>query len=107
VSDYLDRTVPAIVAETSSTPVFDIDGPLVRRFDVASQVSAPVTKGQVVGAVIVTQGARRVGRIPVVAAAAVPAPGAWEAFTIWTTRLWRGMFGGPSAARSVAAPTAP
>jgi len=105
VSDYLDKAVPVMVGVTTSTPVFDLAGPLSRRYETASQVSAPVSKGQLLGVVLVSQGGKTLARVPVVAASAVAAPGPWEAFTIWTTRLWRGVFGGQGMAAPVPAPS--
>jgi len=80
---------------------------VTRRLRVIKTVAAPVRAGRLLGVVIATQGRRVLGHVPVMAAAAVPAPGAWEAFTIGATRLWRGAFGGPTVASPASAPVAP
>jgi D-alanyl-D-alanine carboxypeptidase (penicillin-binding protein 5/6) len=109
VSDYLDRTVPLVVAETTSLPVFDLAGPVQQKWDVRATVNAPVTKGRRMGTLTFSQAGKNLATVTVAAAAAVPAPGPWEAFTIWLARTWRSVSGGPSMAPSVAppAPAAP
>jgi D-alanyl-D-alanine carboxypeptidase (penicillin-binding protein 5/6) len=106
VADYLDRTVPLAVAETTSVPVFDLAGPVEQKWDVRSTVSAPVAKGKEMGTLTFVQAGKNLATVTVTAAAAVPAPGSWEAFTIWLARTWRSVAGGVSMAPSVAPPAA-
>lgn len=101
VSDYLDRTVTARVAEDAVVPVFDLDGEIVTRVDMVSEVDAPVAAGQRLGTLTVVQGERLLAQVPIVAAADVAAPDAWEAVGIWFTRLWRTVFGGELRAPAV------
>lgn len=101
VSDYLDRTVPAKVAEDAVVPVFDLDGEVVTRVDMVSEVDAPVDAGDRLGTLTVVQGERLLAQVPIVAASDVAAPDAWEAAGIWFTRLWRSVFGGDRVAPAV------
>lgn len=94
VTDYLDRTVPALVAETTSTAVYDIRGPVTVQADVIGEVAAPVVKGQRLGTLTVKQGGRLLAQVPIVAAQAVPVPTFWEGVQIGATRFWRQLFGG-------------
>lgn len=102
VTDYLDRTVPAVVAADALVPVFDLDGDVVSRVDIVPEVDAPVAAGRRLGTLSVVQGTRLLAQVPVVAAADVPAPDGWEAAGIWFTRLWRSLFGGERQAAAVA-----
>jgi len=63
------RSVPVRVAETTSTAVFDLEGPLTRRLIAASKVKLPVFEGQPLGKVEVRQGERVLVTVPAVAAA--------------------------------------
>lgn len=101
VTDWLDRSVAAVVAESAVIPVFDLDGEVVSRVDMLPEVDAPVVAGQRLGTLTVVQGDRLLAQVPVVAAEDVPAPDAWEAVGIWFTRLWRTVFGGELQAPAV------
>lgn len=101
VSSYLDRTVPAIVESDAQVPVFDLDGEISSRLDLLGEVDAPVKAGQRLGTLTVVQGSRLLAQVPVVAAEDVEAPGAWDAFKIWTARVWRTAFGGQLQAAAV------
>jgi D-alanyl-D-alanine carboxypeptidase (penicillin-binding protein 5/6) len=101
VADYLDRTVPAIVAASAVVPVFDLDGEVVARTDMVSEVDAPVAAGDRLGTLTVVQGTRLLAQVPIVASADVPQPDAWEAIGIWFTRRWRSAFGGALQATAV------
>ncbi len=101
VTDYLDRTVTAKVAEDAVVPVFDLDGEVVSRVDMIREVEAPVVAGQRLGTLTVVQGERLLAQVPIVAAGDVPAPDAWDAAGIWFTRLWRRVFGGDLQASAV------
>ncbi|MDO8848442.1 MAG: D-alanyl-D-alanine carboxypeptidase family protein [Coriobacteriia bacterium] len=101
VTDYLDRTVTAKVAEDAVVSVFDLDGEVVSRVDMIGEVEAPVVAGQRLGTLTVVQGERLLAQVPIVAAGDVPAPDAWDAAGIWFTRLWRRVFGGDLQASAV------
>lgn len=94
VTDYLDLTVPARVAEDAAVPVFDLDGDVSARLDLVSEVDAPVVAGDRLGTLTVVQGTRLLAQVPVVAAADVPRPGLWDTVGVWFARAWRTMFGG-------------
>lgn len=93
VSDYLERTVSARTAETTSIPVFDLAGPVRRRVELASAVPAPVTAGERIGTMTVYQGETVIAQLPVVAGADVPAPSVWQRVVFFFGGIWRGVFG--------------
>jgi len=101
VTDYLDRTVPAVVGESVTVPVFDLDGEVTASADVVHEVEAPVIEGQRLGTLTVRQGERLLAQVPIVAARDVAAPDAWERIEIWFTRIWRSVFGGQLQAPAV------
>jgi len=101
VSDYLDVTVPVVVGETTATPVFDVWGDVGYSLDVPQEIAAPVTKGQRVGTLTVTQRDRLLAQVPIVAARDVPEPTFVERVRIAITRLWRRLFGGSLKAQPV------
>jgi len=93
VSDYLERTVGAQTAETTSMPVFDLAGPVSRRVELKADVPAPVTKGDVIGAMTLYQGDSVLAQVPMVASSDVPAPSVGQRIVFFFTRIWRGVFG--------------
>jgi D-alanyl-D-alanine carboxypeptidase (penicillin-binding protein 5/6) len=93
VSDYLDRTVPAETAETTSMPVFDLAGPVERRVVLNADVSAPVSKGEVLGTMTLYQGDTVLTQVPVVASSDVPAPSVGQRIVFFFARIWRAVFG--------------
>lgn len=108
VQDYLDVTVPAVVAETTSVAVFDLDGPLEATVTVPAALAAPVRRGERVGTLAVLQRDALVAQVPVMAAADVEAPSWFERLGVWLARTWRGLFGGEvRAARQVFVPAVP
>lgn len=108
VRDYLDVAVPAVVAETTSAAVFDLEGPLEATVTVPAAVDAPVRRGERVGTLGILQGDTLVAQVPVVAAGDVEAPAWYERLSVWVARAWRRLFGGPQqAARQVIAPAVP
>lgn len=108
VRDYLDISVPAVVGETTSAAVFDLEGPLEATVTVPGALDAPVRRGERVGTLSVLQGDTLVVQVPVVAGADVEAPAWHERFRTWVARAWRRVFGGPQhAARQVFAPAVP
>jgi D-alanyl-D-alanine carboxypeptidase (penicillin-binding protein 5/6) len=93
VSDYLERTVPTISAESTTVPVLDLSGPVRRRIELLPETPAPVVAGQRLGTMSVYQGDRLLAQVPLVAAKAVPAPTAWQRILFFFARIWRGIFG--------------
>jgi len=101
VKDYLDVTVPAVVAETTSTPVYDVRGEVTTKTDVVGEISAPVVEGQRLGTLTIEQGGRLLAQVPIVASGNVPVPTFWEGVKIGATRIWRKLFGGALQAAPV------
>lgn len=101
VTDYLDRSVPAVVAADASLPVFDLQGDVRARVDVLPDVAAPIAKGQRLGTYSVVQGSTLLAQVPIIAAADVPAPEGWDRVSIFFTRLWRSIVGGQRLAPAV------
>jgi D-alanyl-D-alanine carboxypeptidase (penicillin-binding protein 5/6) len=93
VSDYMDRAIAAVSAETTSIPVFDLAGPVRYRADMLPGVAAPVTVGEKVGTLTVFQGSTILAQYPLVADRDVPAPTFWQSVTFFFGRIWRGIFG--------------
>lgn len=102
VTDYLDTTVAAVVAESAAVPVFDLDGTVTTSVDLVSEVNAPIEAGQRLGTLSVVQGGRLLAQVPLVAAQPVAEPEGWDAVEIWFTRVWRTVFGGQIQAAAVA-----
>jgi len=102
VSNYLDQTVAAVVAETVAIPVFDLGGTITTDVNVPEEVAAPVQAGDQLGTLTVMQGTTVLAEVPLVAAAAIEKPDTVTAMKIWFTRLWRGVFGGTVQANAVA-----
>lgn len=93
VSDYLERTVGAQTAETTSMPVFDLAGPVSRRVELEADVPAPVSKGAVIGTMTLYQGDSVLAQVPMVASSDVPAPSVGQRISFFFTRIWRAVFG--------------
>jgi D-alanyl-D-alanine carboxypeptidase (penicillin-binding protein 5/6) len=93
VSDYLDRTVAAATAETTSMPVFDLAGPVERRVVLKADVPAPVSKGDVIGTMTLYQGDTVLTQVPVVASSDVPSPSVGQRIVFFFARIWRAVFG--------------
>jgi len=92
VSDYLDVTVPAIVASDSVVPVLDLNGPITRTVTVAA-TRAPVKAGQTIGVATFTQAGRQIASIPLVAKYDVRKPNPLHRVWIGIVRVWRAIFG--------------
>ncbi|PKQ21324.1 MAG: hypothetical protein CVT66_00575 [Actinobacteria bacterium HGW-Actinobacteria-6] len=101
VTDYLDQSVAALVAESASVPVYDVLGDITMSADVETQIQAPVVKGQRLGTLSVQQGGRLIAQVSIISAADVPVPDGWARFKIGITRLWRKIFGGQLQAAPV------
>lgn len=97
VVDYLDITVPAAVSRDSTAAVFDLAGSIERSVKVA-EVRAPIEVGDRIGVATFTQAGRIIETIPLVAAAEVAAPNAFQRVGIALVRGWRRVFGGPMTA---------
>lgn len=95
VTDYLDRTVTAVVSQDAAVPVFDLDGEVSATIEYVSEVTAPVEAGQHLGTLTVAQGDRLLAQVPLVASEPVDRPDVWSRVRIWSTRVWRSVFGGP------------
>jgi serine-type D-Ala-D-Ala carboxypeptidase (penicillin-binding protein 5/6) len=93
VSDWLDKDIVATVAETTSTLLFDLAGPVKHRYALRPAVTAPVKAGSVVGVVTAYQGESILATAPIVAAADMAGPGLWDRMRVWWVRSWRGVFG--------------
>jgi len=93
VSDYLDRTVGAQTAETTSMPVFDLAGPVQRRIELKANVPAPISKGDVIGTMTLYQGDTVLNQVPVVASSDVPSPSIGQRIVFFFARIWRAVFG--------------
>lgn len=95
VADFVDRVVPVLTAKAVPVSGFDPKGvPVQKRVAVRHEVTAPVRKGQRLGEIAYLQAGRVIVRVPVVAAATVPAPGFLERLGISLQRGWRTLFGG-------------
>jgi D-alanyl-D-alanine carboxypeptidase (penicillin-binding protein 5/6) len=88
VSDYIDLSVTAVSAETSSLAVLDVAGPVESRAELLASVAAPVKAGDRIGTLTVTQGSSMLAQVPLVAERDVPAPSIWERIGIFFIRLW-------------------
>jgi D-alanyl-D-alanine carboxypeptidase (penicillin-binding protein 5/6) len=93
VSDYLERTVAAVTASSTSVPVFDLAGPVKRRIELLSSIPAPVKAGDNVGTLTVYQGTTILGQYPLAAAKDVPSPSLGQRIVFFFVRIWRGIFG--------------
>jgi D-alanyl-D-alanine carboxypeptidase (penicillin-binding protein 5/6) len=93
VTSYLDRTVTAISAETTSMPVFDLAGTVRYRADLLSGVAAPVQAGDKIGTLTVFQGSTMLAQFPLVADRDVPVPTFRQSVTFFFGRIWRRIFG--------------
>jgi serine-type D-Ala-D-Ala carboxypeptidase (penicillin-binding protein 5/6) len=93
VSDYMDRTVPAIAAEDTSAAVFDLAGAVQRRVQLRPDVPAPVRAGDTIGTLTVFQGGTVFKQVPVVAGTDVPVPAAWQRVVFFFGKLWRRIAG--------------
>ncbi len=93
VSDWLDVSVTAVAAESTSVPVFDLAGPVRRKVKLVPEVGAPVTAGQRLGTIVVYQGDTLLAQVPAIASRDVAAPTFGERIGIFFTRAWRGIFG--------------
>lgn len=93
VSDYLERTVGAQAAETTSVPVFDLAGSVLRKVELKADIPAPVAKGDVIGTMTIHQGDNVLAQVPMIASADVPAPSAWQRVVFFFARTWRALGG--------------
>ncbi len=94
VTDYLDTSVDAVVADAVKAPVFDLDGEITRKVDLYRGVEAPVARGQKVGTLTLAQGDRLLAQVPLVAGTDVERPGFFERIWIGIVRGWRSITGG-------------
>jgi D-alanyl-D-alanine carboxypeptidase len=93
VSDYIERTTPAVTAEATAMPVFDLAGPVGRRIELRPSVEAPVKRGDNIGQMTIFQGDTILAQVPIVSAADVPEPTVWQRISFFFIRAWRGIVG--------------
>jgi serine-type D-Ala-D-Ala carboxypeptidase (penicillin-binding protein 5/6) len=67
---------------------WDDEPPRLERILVAENTRPPVTEGQPVGKLIVREGDRVLGEVPLVAAESVGAPRLWQRLGYWASWLW-------------------
>jgi D-alanyl-D-alanine carboxypeptidase (penicillin-binding protein 5/6) len=93
ISDYVERTAPAVTAEATSMPVFDLAGPVGRRIELKPSIGAPVKRGDNLGTMTIYQGDMILAQVPVVSAADIPSPTVWQRIGFFFIRTWRGIVG--------------
>lgn len=93
VTEYVERTVPTVAAETTRAPVFAPAGPVKTRIDLPETVDAPVERGQRIGTITAYQGDRMLAQVPLVADKDIPEPTVWQKIGFFFTRIWKGIFG--------------
>ncbi len=101
LADWVDRTVPATLADPDATvSVFDLNGNVSQEvsFD---EVTGPVHAGDKVGTVTYKQRNEVVATADLVACEDVAAPSFFEGIGIWWDRFFRSFSGAPSQADSV------
>ena len=92
VKDYLDVTVPVAISKDATVPVLDLNGPIERSVQL-SEVSAPVSVGQMVGVATFKQAGKTILTMPLVATEKVKRPNPIEAAWIAAVRLWQRIVG--------------
>jgi D-alanyl-D-alanine carboxypeptidase (penicillin-binding protein 5/6) len=102
VSDRLDSKVWAGVDEGAEAYVLDLEGPIVREWELAAWVESPVARGQRLGTLRAYQGDELLGEVPLVAMEDVAEPDWWERVRVFFSRLWDDWFG-PSETAPVGA----
>ncbi|MDZ4064868.1 MAG: D-alanyl-D-alanine carboxypeptidase, partial [Coriobacteriia bacterium] len=84
------------VASDAVVPVFDLDGDVGRTVALPESVDAPVSVGQRIGTLSITQGERLLVQVPIVSTSDIPAPGFFEKIWIGLVRAWRWVAGEPA-----------
>lgn len=100
LADWVDRTVPATLADPDATVrVFDLNGNVSQEaaFD---EVSGPVHAGDKVGTLTFKQHNEVVATVDLVATEDVASPSFFEGIGIWWDRFFRSFSGAPSQAQS-------
>lgn len=101
LADWVDRTVPATLADPDATArVFDLNGNVSQEvsFD---EVTGPVRVGDKVGTITYKQRNEVVATADLVACEDVAAPSFFEGIGIWWDRFFRSFSGAPAQAESV------
>lgn len=93
VADWLDRDIVAKVGDATSPALFDLGGPVKRRYELSPSVGAPVRTGQVIGVVTALQGNSVLATEPIVSAEDMAAPNIFQRVSIWGVSAWRAVFG--------------
>lgn len=83
-SDWIDVSVPARVSESTAVPFFDLAGPTGSRVSLPKGVRSPVSLGQTLGTLTVSQGGRLLVQVPLEAGRQVERP-------TWPQRMWFAM----------------
>jgi D-alanyl-D-alanine carboxypeptidase (penicillin-binding protein 5/6) len=96
---WIDQTVPVVAATPISADVFDYAGQ-IRQEVTLREKEGSVSKGEVVGSLIWTQGQEVLAEVDLLATRDAPEPDFWEGVSIWWQRLWGGWFGEASHATS-------
>jgi D-alanyl-D-alanine carboxypeptidase (penicillin-binding protein 5/6) len=96
---WIDKTVPVAAAAPISANVFDYAGE-IRQEVTLIEKEGSVSKGELVGSLIWTQGQEVIAQVDLLATQDAPEPDFWEGVGIWWQRLWGGWFDEPPHATS-------
>lgn len=91
VKDYPNKTVPGVIAHDVTIPVLDYVGSIHREVK-TSIVSAPIKKGDTIGAVQYIQGGELIASVPLVAKEKVDKPFILLQPIFWVIQTWRSLF---------------
>jgi D-alanyl-D-alanine carboxypeptidase (penicillin-binding protein 5/6) len=83
-----DELLLTVRARSDATATVLLDAPLSRRVVVQPALATPITTGQVVGAITITQEGRTLATVDVVVDRSVPTPTFWDRVRLWWRRLW-------------------
>jgi D-alanyl-D-alanine carboxypeptidase (penicillin-binding protein 5/6) len=96
---WIDRTVPVVAAAPISANLFDYAGE-IRQEVILIEKEGSISKGEVVGSLVWTQGQEVLAEVDLVATQDASEPDFWEGVGIWWKRLWGSWFGEPAHAPS-------
>lgn len=95
ITDYLNRSVPAAIAQTHNQLVLDLAGDITKTYEI-SRVSAPISVGDKVGTARYVQGGRLIATVPIVATEDVAKPFILLRPFYALAKWWRATFGSSS-----------
>lgn len=99
-SDWVDKTIPATVADPNATvSIFDLSGNVSESVEYSS-ISGNVKAGQKVGTITFKQRNQVIATLDLIACEDVAAPNMLESISIWWDRFIRGFSGSQTAAHS-------